>query len=81
MLSRIKYIRGWEPGGAGLSLRALPLFISEGGAGSRKAALCQRVGISGGARPIPVDVADAGHIQELGGQRDWRSRGRETEIV
>lgn len=31
MLSRIKYIRGWEPGGAGLSLRALLLFISEGG--------------------------------------------------
>lgn len=34
----------------------------------RKAALYLRVGISGGARPIPVDMADAGHIQELGGQ-------------
>lgn len=80
MLSRIKYIRGWEPGGAGLSLRALSLFINEAG-GSRKAALCQRVGISGGARPIPVDMADAGHIQELGGQRSWCSQGRETENV
>lgn len=71
MPSRIKYIRGWEPGGEGLSLRAPSLFISEACEGAEKHPLPasghqQKTEKQGWS---PRDATDAVPTGETGGQR------------